>query len=155
MLVQERSRRSTSPALGGREGGRELTDTSSGLRLPRGTIIPGRSLPNPYFKTSKDGGSLHKPPGDFSFFVVFWAMSCFSYPGKFFLLDNLYICKFGPGKTLILIYPATKFIPKILDAVTKPSDKGSHWQSSSTRSQTHWTQHSVLKSWKMKGFVWI
>lgn len=47
---------------------RELTDKSSVLRLPRGTIIPGRSLPNPYFKTSKDGGSLNKPPGDFFFF---------------------------------------------------------------------------------------
>lgn len=86
------------------EAGRELTDTSSGLRLPRGMIIPGRSLPNPYFKTSKDGGSLHEPPGVFGFLFVwgffclfvgflsvFFAMSCFSDPGKFFLLVNLYI----------------------------------------------------------------
>ena len=80
MLIQEKRRRSTSPAF----RGRGLTGISSGLWLPRGRIIPGRSLPNPRFKTSKDGGGLHKPPGH-----LFFAVSCFFYLGKFFLLFNL------------------------------------------------------------------
>lgn len=57
----------------------------------RGRIIPGRSLLNPCFKTSKDGGSLHKPPGLGFFGGFFFALSCFSYLGNFLLLFNLNI----------------------------------------------------------------
>lgn len=116
MLIQEKRRRSTSPAF----GGRELTGTSSGLLLPKGRIVPGRSLPNPCFKTSKDGGSLHKTPGHF-----FFSVSCFSYIKQFFLLFNLNIfcsylhqgifvtfaCVFLP---FLLLLPCTKIAAVLL-----------------------------------------
>lgn len=40
-------------------GSTELSGTSSALWLPPGRIIPA----NPHFKTSKDEGNLHNPPG--------------------------------------------------------------------------------------------